>query len=651
MGLDIPVIDYTKREYTTNKEELQQLIKLRFPDDWTDFLDSNLGEAILELVSYDYTLQSFMLDEFANESFLEPTQLRENLLRLIALIAYPVSGATSASVSINASLFSTEINNVTIRKGTKVSTVDKVIFEVATDFIISAGNLTPMALVLSASPTRTISFVQASRTVTFNLPLPDNVTAGQSLRATSGSDLNFYQIRAIADDRLSADLYTAWPNLNATVQFEVYNRQITLIQGETKTDTNTSDGTANQQFITVFSQVAEGSLIVTVNGEEWTEIESLIYSNSGKNYETSVDATDKVIVRFGDGIAGKIPDSGAIIGFTYRITVGSSGNIAINAINTSINGYIGLSNTVNVMVSNPINRGSGGNDRETMEHIKKFAPLYTRTNDRAVTAEDYGTLSSVFSDPTYGTVAEASAILNTNTVPRENNLVFVYIWAEGLTGELLPPSDGLRTALKDYLDTKKMIGTEVLVLPGINKVVNVTAVVGFDDRLDSTITANNVTAAIQGVFEAVTFSPGDSLYISKLYEAIEAVQGVSNVYIMTDPVDDQGRINSENYEIITPGTIEVKRLPIPPVWLIVPLAGVVGVPLTIKWSAVTGIDGYVLQEASLSNFADAVDIYSGTATEFTFSKGAAGIYYYRMKTFNVYGQSYWRNSSNSLTVS
>ncbi len=649
MGINIPTIDYTKREYTSNKEELQQLIKTRFPEVWTDFSDSNLGEALLELIAYDYSLQSFMLDKMANESYLDTVKLRENLLRLVALIAYPVSGATSASLPLNASLFSTETNDVVIKKGTEVRTVDEVVFETDADYLISAGNLTPMSVVLSASPSLTTDFTEASRNIEFSSALPSNVRVGHFLRATTGTDNSFYQIRSISTDRLSAELYSPWPNLDATEQFEVYNKQITIIQGETKNDTFTSDGSNNQEFTTTFGQAAEGSLVVVVDGEEWSSIESLIYSDEGKHYEVDRDAADRLIVRFGDGVLGKKPADGVSIEMTYRTTVGASGNIALNTIDTTVNGYIGAT-TVSIRLSNPVNRGSGGSDRETIEHIKKFAPKYVRTNDRAVTVEDYETLSATFSDPTYGAIAEASASLNTNKVPRENNLVYVYVWAEGQAGELLIPSDGLRTSLKSFLDTKKMIGTEILVLPGVKKDVDVTAVIEFDRRLDSSEVSSKVEEALAQVFEQETFSPGDSLYISKLYEAVEAILGVENAYIITDPVHNQGRIDAEKYETISAGTIEVKRIPIPPVWLIVPLTGVVGTPYTVKWSAVTGVDGYTLQEATQSNFQDAVDIYTGTNTEFNVTKSAPGTFYYRIKTFNVYGESGWIAATNSIEI-
>jgi len=640
-------IDYTKREFTSNYEELVRILQQRFPQDWTDFFNSNIGVALLHAISYDFSLLSFMLDKQANESYLETAQLRANVLRIANQIGYQPSAATASSISVNAELTSPQLDPVTITKGTEVKTLDGLVFEVSDDYVIAAGDVSMNELLVDADPAREVTFVQGSINITFNGALPTNVGIGASLRATTGADTNFYQIVEISSDRLTAVIDLPWSVADTVSEYEIYNQQITLSQGESKSTQVVSNGTENQSFTTPDTSAIQGSVSVFVDGVEWTEVESLILSDAGQDFEVSYDDKDRAIIRFGDGIIGAIPPNNAVIDIYYRVGGGSVGNIARSSIRTTINGFIGVSGTVQVFVTNPANVGSGGEDRETIEHIKIFAPRSVRTNDRAVTGEDYQTLSSVYVDDEFGAVARAVAVLDTNLVPLESNIVRVYIWGSGDDNTLLPPSDGLRASLKEYLDTKKMIGTEVLVVPGVNKEVDVNAALEFDDRFDTFQIIEQVEEAIDCVFQSADLQPGTPLYISKLYEAVESVQGVRSAYITTDPVDDQGKIPTEKFETIAKGNIEIVQQPVPPDFLAVPATSTG--TFTAIWGAVAGIDGYELQESPTSDFVTYTTVFTGNATEFTMTR-ASGTYYYRVRTYNSYGNSDYRLSSNGIIV-
>ena len=73
-----------------------------------------------------------------------------------------------------------------------------------------------------------------------------------------------------------------------------------------------SNGTAGQFFYVQYPPVAPGSAMVMVNGQTWTEVSSL----SGQGQAYTLD-TNSGIIRFGDGVAGQVPPSGAQITITY----------------------------------------------------------------------------------------------------------------------------------------------------------------------------------------------------------------------------------------------------------------------------------------------------------------------------------------------
>jgi hypothetical protein len=61
----------------------------------------------------------------------------------------------------------------------------------------------------------------------------------------------------------------------------------------------------------------------------------------------------------------------------------------------------------------------------------------------------------------------------------------------------------------------------------------------------------------------------------------------------------------------------------------------------IGWSAVPDVDSYMLQQATQSSFANAVEIYAGTARSHTVTGRGPGRYYYRVRARNEWGDGKW----------
>src|SRR5262249_57828598 len=91
-----------------------------------------------------------------------------------------------------------------------------------------------------------------------------------------------------------------------------------------------------------------------------------------------------VFLRFGDGQYGMAPDTGLGFTATYRVGNGSVGNVGHDAI-----GHVLLAGHDIVAVRNPL-AAAAGVDAEDMEHIRQYAPFSVGTQERCVTAEDYG---------------------------------------------------------------------------------------------------------------------------------------------------------------------------------------------------------------------------------------------------------------------
>ena len=97
-------------------------------------------------------------------------------------------------------------------------------------------------------------------------------------------------------------------------------------------------------------------------------------------------------IEFGNGQYGAVPELGlTIVARKYAVTQGAKGNIAqdnVKVIRESINYIESVTNRMSI---------SGGQDGDTLEDLKKYAPSVLKTMQRAVTIEDYQLLSESFS--------------------------------------------------------------------------------------------------------------------------------------------------------------------------------------------------------------------------------------------------------------
>jgi hypothetical protein len=264
---------------------------------------------------------------------------------------------------------------------------------------------------------------------------------------------------------------------------------------------------------------------VYVNGIQWEETSNLIFETpTSRVYQVSIDELGRVVIKFGDGRFGKVLPSSAVVDIKYRVGGGKDGNVPQGYFNTSIQAESSTGDSVTVYISNPYTVGRGGQDRESMDSVRANLKNFIRTNDRAVSGEDYDYLASNFVDSNGGRIKYAKSVLNTNMVPREQNLVWVYTWTEGVNGQLTRPNSLLKRRLHEYLDKRKMLCDEVVILDGQVKNVPVEFRYKYSKEANESEVQESVRASINGVFKSLL--PGDQLSISRLYEAMEAIPQV-----------------------------------------------------------------------------------------------------------------------------
>jgi hypothetical protein len=329
-----------------------------------------------------------------------------------------------------------------------------------------------------------------------------------------------------------------------------------LIQSEAL---GTSDGTANQRFvlsrsplilrpITTSTQTNNDVTVVTLVGATivpWTLQQTLAFSHNDQNdYVIQIDENDQATVVFGDGVFGAIPPSGAQIQVTYRVGGGSAGNTPANTIQTIVGApQLAL---LAAQVTNP-NPSTGGDDRESIPHAVQQAPSVFRSLNRAVTQADYVALALSF--PGVGKVQAQATGWNTVTL---------YVAPQG-GGKV---SDTLEANLKAFFEDKRML-SQIIEVADVDYVsVYVTAQIG----VQSYYVPSDVLAGVQQAaaallaFDNVTF--GQTIYLSKFYEASEGVPGVQFVNITEFRRGDEPPGTIESTGFIRLASNEVATIPL-----------------------------------------------------------------------------------------
>lgn len=189
-------------------------------------------------------------------------------------------------------------------------------------------------------------------------------------------------------------------------------RTVSVREGTTRVELFTSDGAANQIFRLNPGDnkfVAAASDTVLVDGGPYTR-SSIITFDQTDQYEVAYNA-EPPTVRFGNGVAGNIPASGAEVRVEYLSTSGRAGmNATSGTIDDVVTPLVVAFQNIGLTITNP-NPTAGGDDQESLEEAKANAPGFFKARNVAVTREDYVNLSQAFNDPIAGQVAVAQAFV------------------------------------------------------------------------------------------------------------------------------------------------------------------------------------------------------------------------------------------------
>ncbi len=509
------VVDYLSRDYDSFRQAVVDLIPSKLPE-WTDRSEADFGIVLVELFAYMADILSYYQDRMANEAFLHSAQERRSVIDHLRLIGYELAPAAAAAGRLSVIVANNVNSVVEVRKGDQFATQ-------------SGKDRRSVTFEYTGNEPLIIDF---SKAVLDSAKKPD----GSSLKA-------FKEI---------ADLIPVREGKS------IFNELI-----------GTSNGAPNQRFRLAQPKLLRDTLEITVDtgvpSAPWRLRKNLVFSGAAftpeqlkalmhqerisstlafsrgpdRDYMIETDENEITTVIFGDGQYGQIPSTGARIIANYRVGGGAVGNVGAGQIKG-----IAKAPQLQLLGAKVVNRNpaSGGAERETIDQAIKFGPTVFSSMQRAVTADDYVAQAKLFPG-----VSKARA-----EAPNWN-IIKLYIAPNG-RGE--PPTDLLKQDLLTYFEDKRMLTSFVQIENPDYVQIQIRAEINVVPYFIREKVVADASNALKQLFDFDKVDFKQVLYLSKVYEALEALDGVDSVFIprfrragASEAIPSEGRIALKVNEI------------------------------------------------------------------------------------------------------
>jgi baseplate J-like protein len=262
------------------------------------------------------------------------------------------------------------------------------------------------------------------------------------------------------------------------------------------------------------------AITLAQNGSTWTPVRDLLSSlRNALNFVVEMQNDGSAVLRFGDGTLGAPPVNGLLA--TYRTGNGTAGNVGAKAIAHIITTpAVPLTGLVNVR--NPL-PAQGGVDGETLDEVRSFAPWAFRTQERAVTVEDYATVAEQQPE-----VQKAQATLRWT-----GSWYTMFVTVERTNGQ--PVDATFRATVSSYLQQFRLAGYDVEIeaptFVPLDIAFTVCVATGyFRSAVEAALLAafsNGVLPNGQlGFFNPDNFTFGQPVYLSQVVATAMQVPGV-----------------------------------------------------------------------------------------------------------------------------
>jgi hypothetical protein len=576
---------YTGRDFDTAVASLVQFIKTTRPDVWSDFLQSNLGSAMIDLMAYTLDVASFAQDASVLETFLATCKRYESALFFARSVGYVPRPYTAATATLRSSTMPDSVlaYGGTVAAGAAIQGRNGLSYEVLEDVTIAPGN---GIIRLNVQEGRSYSepFVSQSiknaTVVTSQTKIADgswSVYVGSVsstnlwtqvdsvLVAASGAKV--YDVSFDLDGRLIVrfgdGLAGALPDQPGTIQYRTCNGSLgnaparslsgqlpvilqapgsgsvqvqfenyeASVVGAGSSAMSTGDylgpvaANATQSFVLNNSPIQPGTLSVTMN-LAGGQVISLRDDAAGALTVVSSNAVQTLT-------SGTVIYSSGIISLLFNISAGSfaaGGSVLADYY------YVTTGDPTQVTI---VGAATGGADRETIDDMRNSIPAFIRSSNRLVTLADY---RDALSNIAGVALAEASVLSSGYT----GNVVRLFIWGEetvtisstepgGASGaasytRYSQVSDTVANRVQGVVRQKSLLTVGSLVLrPEMLWVDLYFGNIKYDKRLNAQDVRESIMSAIALYFQKAS---GFAILISEIYATIRAARGVQSFELL-----------------------------------------------------------------------------------------------------------------------
>lgn len=412
-------VNFTSYDYNSIKEALINYIKIYYPENFNDFIESSELIEFIEIIAYAAELLAYKADVSAHENSINDADRKSSILKLAKFLTYtptrniPARGLVKiSSVSTSETVYDSQGINLANRRiiwNDPNNSMWKEQFFVVMNRVlrtqfgqpIKAYNVGDAAFQLYELDNKSTSFKNSvfpysvtanNETISMELVCADIDENGAYEKYVDGSNT----MRVLyCDDGLG--------NGSDLTGFMFYTKQGQL----TKSRFTFSEPLPNR-FITLGKQNINDTDVwvnkVDSNGntiEEWEKVETIfgqniIFNNKTnfKKFEVESLENDDIRISFGDGDFSEIPLGTFDIWTRQSINkniVIQKNKIIDQSTNFDYESNLGTSETCSMTFS-LVQSLQNSSESEDIEHIRRSAPLTFFSQNRLVSGPDYNTL-------------------------------------------------------------------------------------------------------------------------------------------------------------------------------------------------------------------------------------------------------------------
>lgn len=384
-------------DFNDIKEALRQY--LRRNSQFTDYdYEGSTLSAIIDLLSYNTYYTAFNTTMAVNESFLSSASLRDNIVAVAKQLGYTPKSVTSASAAVQL-----------IVDYTAVAAVDP--------------RLVPQFVTLNRGNSF-ISSNELNRAETYQFALMEDITV-----PVVNNTAYISNIEGTSDLRITEGIYQTY---KFVVDSQIPNQRFIL-------------PTENIDTNTIRVKVRESSLSSDLTS--YVQAENILDIGPDDKIFFVQEVEDiRYELLFGDGVLGKKLVDGQVIEVSYLVSSGSDGNFVKNFVfSGEIYDNEGRRVISNVSVT-VVSGSEGGDDLEDPEVVRRNAPNFYSSQNRAVTLNDY----KVITQRLYPSVADIIVYGGEDESPPEYGRVKIAIKPKFSTVLSNSTKKDIITKLKKY---------------------------------------------------------------------------------------------------------------------------------------------------------------------------------------------------------